>query len=83
VSRAYINATISDAEHFTEEQRAEIIKSYPEHEKDARVLGIPSLGSGRIFPISEDRIAIERRDIPPHWARIGGWTSASHIRSRL
>ncbi len=30
------------------------------------------MGSGRIFPIAEDRIAIEHRDIPPHWPRIGG-----------
>ena len=30
------------------------------------------MGSGRIFPIAEERVAIEHRDIPPHWPRIGG-----------
>jgi phage terminase large subunit-like protein len=39
------------------------------HEKEARVKGIPVLGSGRV---SEERIAIEHRDIPAHWPRIGG-----------
>lgn len=30
------------------------------------------LGSGRIFPVSEESIAIEHRDFPDHWPRIGG-----------
>jgi hypothetical protein len=45
---------------------------------EARTKGIPMMGSGRIFPVSEQSIACERRDIPRHWARIGGmdfgWT---------
>ena len=32
----------------------------------------PTMGSGRIFPIPEERITCERRDIPAHWARLGG-----------
>jgi phage terminase large subunit-like protein len=44
--------TIHDAEHYTEAQRQAIIASYPAHERDARTKGIPSLGSGRIFPVS-------------------------------
>jgi len=72
LSRIVISATIDDAEHFTEEQKREIIASYPEHERQARVQGIPALGSGRIYPVAEEMITCERRDIPPHWARIGG-----------
>ena len=40
------------AEHFTPEQRQQIISSYPVHERDARTKGVPILGSGRIFPVS-------------------------------
>ena len=72
MSRAIITATIDDAFHFTEEQRAEIIKAYPAHERDARTKGVPSLGSGRVFPVPEESIAIEHRDFPGHWPRIGG-----------
>jgi hypothetical protein len=72
MSRAYIVGTIDDADHFTEDQRAEIIKSYPAHERESRTRGIPSLGSGRVFPISEETIAIEHRQFPDHWPRIGG-----------
>jgi hypothetical protein len=72
VSRAIVRMTIDDAEHYTEEQRASIISSYPAHEREARIKGIPSLGSGRVFPIPEDKIAIEICAIPNEWAQING-----------
>jgi hypothetical protein len=72
VSRAIVRMTIDDAEHYTQEQRDAIIASYPPHEREARIKGIPSLGSGRVFPISEERIAIEPVPIAREWARING-----------
>jgi phage terminase large subunit-like protein len=63
---------IEDAEHYTPEQRAAIIASYPAHERKARTKGIPQLGSGRVFPIDEDDIKIEAFPIPPHWTQNGG-----------
>ncbi len=71
MSRTVITASIDEAGHFTEAQRKEIIASYPEHERQARVLGQPALGSGRIYPVAEELITCERHDIPRHWARIG------------
>lgn len=62
--------TIEDAEHYTPEQRAAIIASYPEHEREARAKGIPILGSGRVFPIAEEAIKTTAFPIPPHWPRI-------------
>jgi phage terminase large subunit-like protein len=67
-----ITMTIDDAEHYTPEQRAAIIASYPAHEKEARTKGTPMLGSGRIFPISEESITVAPFEIPRHWAQIGG-----------
>jgi len=64
--------TIDDAEHYTPEQRAAIIASYPAHEREARTKGIPTLGSGRIFPIEEELIKIDPFDIPRHWPQICG-----------
>lgn len=64
--------TIDDAGHFTPEQRAQIVASYPAHEKEARTKGIPVLGSGRIFPVPEETIACDHREFPSHWPRIGG-----------
>src|SRR5262245_95637 len=76
--RYITSMTIDDAAHFSDEERAKIIASYPAHELEARTKGVPVLGSGRIFPIEEAAIAIDQRDFPSHWPRIGGldfgWT---------
>lgn len=64
--------TIEDAEHYTPEQRAAIISSYPSHEREARAKGIPTMGSGRVFPIAEEYIKCQSFDIPAHWPQICG-----------
>ena len=64
--------TIDDAEHYSPEERARIIASYPPHEREARTKGIPSLGSGRVFPIPEEDIVCEPFSIPRTWPLIGG-----------
>ena len=57
--------TIDDVEHYSEDEKKKIISSYPAHEMEARTKGIPILGSGRIFPVTEERslasIGISRR----------------------
>ncbi len=67
-----VSMTIDDAEHYTQEQREAIIASYPAHEREARTRGIPTLGSGRIFPIADETIAIDAFEIPGHWVQICG-----------
>ena len=64
--------TIDDAEHYTQEQRDAIIASYPAHEREARTKGIPTLGSGRIFPLPDEAIEVEAFEIPAHWVQICG-----------
>jgi len=59
--------TIFDAEHYSDEQRAAIIATYPEHERKARTQGIPQLGSGRVFPFEKGLISCEAFNIPSHW----------------
>ncbi len=64
--------TIDDVEHYTPEQRQAIIASYPAHEREARAKGIPTMGSGRVFPIEEEFIKCEPFDIPKHWVQLAG-----------
>lgn len=66
------NMTIYDALHYTDEQRAAIIASYPAHEREARSMGTPTLGSGRIFPIPEEDIKEPSIQLPAHWPRLCG-----------
>lgn len=70
--RIVTTMTIDDAEHYTPEERAKIIASYPAHEREARTKGIPSMGSGLIFPVLEEDIVIEPVAIPPIWPQING-----------
>jgi hypothetical protein len=72
MTRSITRMTIEDAGHYTPERRAAIIASYPEHERDARTKGIPIMGSGRIFPIADEKVMIEAITIPKDWARING-----------
>lgn len=64
--------TIEEAEHYTPEERARIIASYPEHEREARTKGIPVLGSGRVFPVTEESIRENALVLPDIWTRIAG-----------
>jgi phage terminase large subunit-like protein len=64
--------TIDDVEHYSDDEKQKIIASYPSYEVEARTKGIPVLGSGRVFPVAEETLAIENRDFPDHWPRIGG-----------
>jgi phage terminase large subunit-like protein len=64
--------TIHDAGHYTPEQRAAIIASYPAHEREARSMGVPTLGSGRIYPVDETLLMVDAFEIPKHWVQICG-----------
>ena len=70
--RALVSMTIYDVDHYTDEQRERIIASYPAHEREARSKGIPTLGSGRVFPLPDEDIVVEPFAIPKHWPRIVG-----------
>ncbi|TCR65447.1 terminase family protein [Bosea sp. BK604] len=72
MTRHITRMTIEDAEHYTPEQRAAIIASYPAHEREARTKGIPTLGSGRVFPLADDEIACAAPEVQRAWALIGG-----------
>src|SRR3990167_10366077 len=77
MSRSVTFMTIDDAEHYTPEQREEIVSAYLPHEREARAKGVPVLGSGRIFPVAEETIACEPIALPQTWPRLGamdfGW----------
>ena len=75
---------LDDVDHYTPEQKAQILMSYPPHEREARANGTPILGSGRIFTTPVDEIAVDPFAIPKHWAQIigidlgGGGSLESH-----
>ena len=70
--RVDVNMTIDDVDHISKEEKQKIINSYPAHEREARINGTPMLGSGRIFPITEDQIKCDRFPIPKWYFLLGG-----------
>lgn len=70
--RNITSMTIEDVEHYTREEKDRIIASYPEHERKARAMGIPFLGSGQVFPVPEDKLMMDYQVLPDHWPRICG-----------
>jgi Terminase RNaseH-like domain/Terminase large subunit, T4likevirus-type, N-terminal len=70
--------TLDDALHYDAAQKAQIIASYPEHERATRTKGVPAMGSGRVFTIDEEKFLVEPFEFPRHWLRLGamdfGWT---------
>lgn len=62
-----VTASWDDVPHLTEEEKAQLYESIPVHQRDARSKGIPQLGIGAVWPISEDRIKVEGFRIPEYW----------------
>lgn len=58
--------------HLDDEQKAKILESYSAHEKAARSRGIPSLGSGAIYPYLEEDITVSPFTIPEYWPKAYG-----------
>lgn len=70
--RFSVTATWDDAPHLSEKTKQELFDSLPPHQRDARSKGVPSLGSGAIYPVPESEIVIDPFEIPPHWPRVYG-----------
>ena len=90
-SRFHITMAIDDALHIPEERRQEIIDSFAPHEREARAKGIPTLGSGAIFPVPPSQVEFDYattfpNGVPEHYLHIVGldfgWdhpTAAVHV----
>lgn len=68
-----INATWDDVPHLSDEAKEELWQATPPHMREARAKGIPSRGSGVVFPVSIDSITCDTPPkMPSAWAAIGG-----------
>tara|TARA_R100001015_G_C4634760_1_gene202008 strand:- start:4596 stop:6044 length:1449 start_codon:yes stop_codon:yes gene_type:complete len=81
--QSLVNATWDDASesissmkgnkgHLNEDVMNQILSSYSPHEREMRRYGRPSIGSGLVFPIQEDKLMIDPRPLEDHWPRIAG-----------
>ena len=77
MSRACVMAGWRDVPHLTKEAREKYSANYLPHQRDARTKGIPSLGSGAIYPVAEQQYVINPIELPDYWPRCAamdvGW----------
>lgn len=61
-----------DVPHLSEDAKAGLVSSYQPHERDARTKGIPSLGSGAIYPVAEEDILCDPFEFPAWYRHVYG-----------
>ena len=65
--------TIYDCPHMGGPEEIERqIASYAPHEREARSLGLPLMGTGRVFLVPEESIKEESFQIPTHFFKLWG-----------
>lgn len=62
MTRAVIRCGWADVPHLTDSMIEEMTKGMMPHLKDARMQGIPSLGSGAIYPVAEEDIIFDPQE---------------------
>jgi len=70
LGRAYVQAGWNDNPHLMDEEKARFRASWPAHELEARERGVPSLGLGLVYPVSESVITCAPFVIPDYWPRV-------------
>jgi hypothetical protein len=68
-SRWTTTASWQDVPHLDDATKRELWESTPPHLRDARAKGIPSLGSGAIYPVPLEDIEVKPFVIPAFWPR--------------
>lgn len=68
----FIQKGWDDAPHLSDEVKETLLESFPKHQRDMRTKGVPMLGHGRIYDLSEEFITCDPFDIPKHFKVING-----------
>jgi phage terminase large subunit-like protein len=72
LSRWVINLTWHDAIHLSEKEKAAAEAAYLPHEREARMMGVPSAGAGKVYTTLESDFVVESFKIPLDWPRAYG-----------
>lgn len=68
-SRFLVRCGWDHVPHLTDKAKADLLKETPPHLRDARSKGLPSLGSGAIYPVPLSDILEDPMPMPAHWPR--------------
>lgn len=71
-TKFYVQCDWTQVPHLTPAEIDRLISTLPPYQLEARSKGIPSIGEGAIYPVSESLIKIQPFEIPSHWPRAFG-----------
>lgn len=81
--RFYIQASWEDNPHLSEEEKERLVKNLSPSDKDAMKYGIPSFGSGLVYPVNPYVYLMDFHPIPQHWHKFYGmdfgWTNPTAL----
>jgi len=72
MSRLCVQATWDDVPHLSAETKAQMLDAMQPHMRDARTKGVPTMGSGVIYPVPESVVVEQPFEIPDYWPRAYG-----------
>lgn len=81
-SKYLVIQTVDDVPHISAQKKKEMYANYHPHVREARLNGVPSLGSGAIYPIPRVEWVVADYEIPKHYKKVYGldvgwnWTAA-------
>jgi phage terminase large subunit-like protein len=83
--RAYVMCSQDEVPHLTDEEKRILVMNASAHEREARRLGIPSIGAGKIYPYEEGSFVIPPLPggLPRHWPRIYGFDVGINVTAAL
>ncbi len=71
--RGMVTMTIDDVTHISEEEKARTIAGYPAYMRDAKAYGVPMMGAGRVFQVSDELLREDAiQHVPSYWKKIWG-----------
>ena len=76
--RYVVSCGLREIPHISEAEKERMIASYPPHEREARINGLPALGSGSVYYVDESLYTINTVEIYPHWPRVFALDVAQH-----
>ncbi len=67
-----IKSMFGNPGHLNHDAMTQILAAYSPHEREMRKYGKPTIGSGLVFPIPEEKLTYKDINILEHWPRIAG-----------
>ena len=81
--RFYIQASWEDNPHLQEQERERLARNLSPSDKDAVKYGLPSFGSGMVYPCDPNMVIMPSQIIPKHWGGFYGmdfgWTNPTAL----